>query len=100
MGFRCLEAKTGEEAVAVCRSDQDIALVLMDIKMPVMDGLEATRLIKSIRPGLPVIAQTAFALETEKAKYSTAFDDYLTKPIKTDDLRRIISLHLTDRANS
>jgi hypothetical protein len=100
MGFRAIEAKTGEEAVELCRDNQDISLVLMDIKMPVMDGLKATKLIKALRPGLPVVAQTAFALENEKVKYSLIFDDYLTKPIRSAELMRVINLYLKDEASS
>ncbi len=79
-------AKTGEEAVEICRNNPDINLVFMDIKMPVMDGHVAAKIIKEFRPNLTIIAQTAFALEIEKEKYKETFDDYITKPIKGDEL--------------
>jgi two-component system, cell cycle response regulator DivK len=59
----------------------------MDIKMPVMGGIEATQLIKKISPDIPVIAQTAYALDHEVREYKKkGFDDYLTKPIEKDEL--------------
>jgi CheY-like chemotaxis protein len=60
----------------------------MDLKMRDMDGLEATRIIKSRHPGLPVIAQTAHALAGDKKKAMDAgCDDYLTKPIHKAELK-------------
>ena len=56
-----------------------------------MDGHTAAKIIKGFRPELPIIAQTAFALETEKEKYSQTFDDYITKPIKASILKEKMS---------
>jgi len=61
-------AKNGIEAVEICKKNASIDLVLMDIKMPLMNGYEATQAIKKIRPNLPIIAQTAFALLGDKKK--------------------------------
>ncbi len=83
-----LVAKSGGEAVEMCRKFQQIALVLMDINMPVFDGQIAAQIIKGFRPELPIIAQTAFALDEDKEKYSDTFDDYITKPIKADELKQ------------
>jgi CheY-like chemotaxis protein len=58
----------------------------MDIKMPVMDGLEATELIKKLRPNLPIIALSAYALEEEVEKFRKIFDDYVTKPLNVNSL--------------
>jgi response regulator RpfG family c-di-GMP phosphodiesterase len=72
-------------------------LILMDIQMPVMDGYEATRLIKSDKrvSHIPIIALTAHAMKGEKEKILTAgFDGYLTKPVKKEDLIREINAHL------
>jgi CheY-like chemotaxis protein len=66
----------------------------MDINMPGMDGHTASKLIKEFRPDLPIIAQTGFALDEEKEKYSDSFDDYITKPIKTDELKKKIRNYL------
>lgn len=77
-----LWAKDGKEAVEMCLQDQQIDLVLMDIRMPYLDGYEATKLIKSSRPDLPIIAQTAYALNSDSQKiYGAGCDDYVTKPI-------------------
>ncbi|MCG8699090.1 MAG: ATP-binding protein [Bacteroidales bacterium] len=75
-------AKDGVQAVKLAKEKQDIQLVLMDIKMPNMNGLEATKAIKAFRPDLPVIAQTAFAMESDKQKaFASGCDDYIAKPI-------------------
>ncbi len=85
-----LIANNGKEAVDICRKYENIQLIIMDLRMPVMDGHTATQYIKSFRPNLPVVALTAFALKQEKDKYGKAFDDYLTKPINADNLRKIV----------
>ncbi len=78
-------AKNGQEAVDLCKNHPGIALVLMDIKMPVMGGLEATKLIKAMRPELPVVALTAYALPGDREKIlSAGCDDYIAKPISLD----------------
>ena len=92
--LRLLVAKTGIEAIEFCRKHQDIELVLMDINMPDMDGHTASKMIKEFRPLLPIIAQTGFALDEEKEKYSDTFDDYITKPIKIDELRQKMKKYL------
>lgn len=85
--YKILRAKNGAEAVDICTNDPSVRLVFMDIKMPVMDGFEATKKIKAIKPQLPIIAQTAFAMADDK---STALekgcDDYLSKPIDPEIL--------------
>ena len=69
----------------------------MDIDLPVMNGYEATKAIKQIRPELPVLAQTAFAMSGEKERCLEAgCDDYLAKPIRKDDLIRVISKLIQD----
>jgi CheY-like chemotaxis protein len=76
-------AQSGEESVEICKSNTNIDLVLMDIRLPGIDGLEAARQIKSIRPELKIVAQTAFALATDRNKIlNSACDDYISKPIK------------------
>ena len=77
-----LHAANGAEAVEACRKNPGIDLVLMDIKMPVMDGLEATREIKLFRKDLPIIACTAFALSGDtKMARDAGCDDYVAKPV-------------------
>jgi len=76
-----LSANNGKEAVSRCREHPEISLVLMDIKMPVLDGLDATREIKSFRKDLPIIALTAFAMSgDEKRVREAGCDDYIAKP--------------------
>jgi PAS domain S-box-containing protein len=75
----------GVETIEKCKSNKEIGLILMDIKLPVMDGYRAAQVIKEFRPDLPIIAQSAYALEHEIQKYKgTCFDDYITKPIKKE----------------
>ena len=63
--------------------------------MPVMDGIEATKLIKKFRPDIPIIAQTAYAFSTEKNKIlDIGCDDYLSKPIEEHKLNIIIDKYL------
>ncbi len=77
------EASTGIEAIESVKNNPEIELVLTDMKMPEMDGYEATRQIKLLRPSLPVIAQTAYAFveDLEKAMQAGC-DDYISKPIR------------------
>ena len=85
--IRLLRARNGKEAVEICRREPSLTLVLMDIKMPQMNGFDATRQIKAIRPGLPVIAITALAKEEDqKAAMDAGCDGYLSKPVKNKDL--------------
>ncbi len=77
------EANTGQMAVDQVKKHPEINLVLMDLKMPQMDGFEATRLVKLLRPELPVIAQTAYSFAEEREKAELAgCNDYISKPIK------------------
>ena len=80
--FKIIEANNGKKALELALNHPEIQLVLMDIKMPVMDGNEAMKEIKKIRPSLPIIALSAFAMESDKSKaMSLGFDAYLTKPL-------------------
>jgi PAS domain S-box-containing protein len=80
---KVFRATNGEQAVELVRTNKDLNLVLMDIKMPLMDGYEATRLIKSLRPQLPVIAITAYSLSGDELKANEAgCDDYIAKPVQ------------------
>jgi len=89
-----IHACDGLEAVELFKANPAIALVLMDIKMPVMDGIQATQLIKTERSTVPIIATTAYALGGDKEKFLQAgCDDYLSKPIRKDDLLAMIKKH-------
>jgi PAS domain S-box-containing protein len=86
----------GNHAVEECANNPDIDIVLMDIKIPGIDGLEATRMIKKHRPDLPIIAVTAQALAGDREKALQAgCDEYITKPLKKDALLKIIGKFLS-----
>ncbi|MDF1550620.1 MAG: response regulator, partial [Bacteroidales bacterium] len=86
LDYLLIHAKNGQEAIDICEANPSVELVLMDIKMPVLSGDIAAKKIKEIRPGLPIIAQSAYGLEHEIKKYSGIFDDYVTKPFDEDQL--------------
>ena len=87
-----LHAKNGEEAVEISKNNADIDLILMDLKMPIMDGFEATKRIKEFRPNVPIVAQTAFSSAEDKKKvFSLGFDDFLSKPISKEALSAVIN---------
>ncbi|MFW5944255.1 MAG: ATP-binding protein [Bacteroidota bacterium] len=97
-GITLLRAKNGKEAVEKLNDLSKDDLILMDIKMPVMDGYEATRAIKQARPELPVIAQTAYYSEEDRKKALNAgCDAYVTKPINVEELmgwiQRLLSVN-------
>ncbi len=94
-GARVIIAKDGKPAIEECRTNSKIDLVLMDIQMPEMDGYEATRTIKDIRPEIPIIAQTAYAMAEEREKIiSAGCNDYLPKPIRQRDLYQMLGKYL------
>lgn len=89
-------AENGLKAVELASKNR-YDLVLMDLKMPVMDGIEATIKLKQQFPDMPIIAQTAYATPEEKKQALKAgFDDYICKPIKKADLLEIIGKVLAE----
>jgi CheY-like chemotaxis protein len=91
--------KNGKETVEkIVKEGITVNLVLMDIKMPEMNGYEATKLIKNHNPKIPVVFQTAFAMPEERAKgYAAGGDDYIEKPIRQNKLMQIASKHITKK---
>ncbi len=84
---KLLWAKDGKEAIKMCKENQDINLVLMDIKMPILNGLEAITEIKKFRKDLPIIVQTAYAMPEDREKsLAVGGNEHLTKPINADEL--------------
>ncbi len=87
-----IHAKDGKETVEICKSNPNIDLVLMDVKMPLMDGNNAAKEIKEFRPDLIIIAQSAYTLEQYKDKYrQNIFDDYIEKPINIAELKQKVT---------
>jgi CheY-like chemotaxis protein len=86
-GKEIINVQNGKDAVEACHNNQDIDLVLMDIRMPEMDGYEATRQIRKFNKDVIIIAQTAYALSGDKEKAIEAgCNDYITKPVKKEEL--------------
>jgi CheY-like chemotaxis protein len=86
-GYITLLARNGHEAIEYVRSKPDIKLVLMDLCMPEMDGIYATKLIKTIRPELPVVAQTAYLQNNIQDNYAEqGFSALLAKPFSQERL--------------
>jgi PAS domain S-box-containing protein len=86
-----LQAKNGLEAIELCRNNPDLDLILMDIKMPVMDGYEATRQIRQFNKDVIIIAQTAYGLTGDRENAIVAgCNAYISKPIIKDELMSLI----------
>jgi PAS domain S-box-containing protein len=95
VGKELLKAKTGVEAIAYCQNNPDIDMVLMDIKMPEMDGYEATRQIRQFNKDVIIIAQTAFALTGDREKAIEAgCNDYISKPYSRALLTEVMLKHI------
>jgi len=90
-----IHAKTGTETVRICNEEPDIDLVMMDIRMPEMDGYEATRKIREFNSDIIIIAQTAYAISGEAEKAVNAgCNDYISKPINKAVLISIIKKYM------
>jgi len=90
-----LHAWDGKQALELLGKHPEVDLVLMDIKMPVMGGYEATQRIKEERPELPVVALTAYALPGDREKaLSAGCDDYMAKPVSLKEFLSIVKKHL------
>ncbi|MEA1876920.1 MAG: response regulator [Bacteroidota bacterium] len=94
-GITILWARDGMEAIEKVQEDKSINVVLMDLRMPNLDGFRATEVIKSIRKDLPVIAQTTFTDEMDKERvFDAGCDAYLAKPIRLEILLETIDRFL------
>jgi len=92
------KAGTGTEAVESCRNNPDINLVLMDIRMPIMNGYEATRRIREFNKDVIIIAQTAYGLAGDREKAIEAgCNDHISKPIRMDDLKKAIQKYFNNK---
>ncbi len=96
-GAKVDRAKNGQEAVDMALN-MNYDLILMDMKMPVMDGYDATRNIKKIKPNMRIIAQTAYALPEEQKKgYEAGCDFYLSKPIDPIVLIKAVKKYILEK---
>jgi len=97
LGIEYHHVTNGIDALAYVKKSRNVSLILMDIKLPLMDGYETTREIKKINPGIVIIAQTAFAMLGDKEKALEAgCDDYLPKPLDLNKLQELIKRYFPD----
>ena len=92
--YQYLRAKNGQEAVDLVEKG-GIDLVLMDIKMPVKDGLEATKEIKDAHPEIPIIALTANAFDSDRQlAFEAGCNDFLSKPVSSEKCLNTIAKYI------
>jgi signal transduction histidine kinase len=90
-----LHVVTGIEAIEACKNNPDLDLILMDIRMPKMNGLEATSQIRRFNKEIKIIAQTAYGFESDcKKAMEAGCNDYITKPINSTLLFELIKKHV------
>ncbi len=93
-GVKTIHVSDGLQAVEQCKANPDINLILMDIQMPVMDGCEATKQIRTFNKAIPIIAQTAYSLNFDRELVmECGCNNYLVKPIAAKELLDIISIY-------
>ena len=91
-----IRTTNGKDTIEKVRNDNDISIVLMDIKMPGMSGLDATRKIREFNLTIPIIAQTAYSLSGDREQAIEAgCNDYLSKPISRKELQKLVSKYLS-----
>lgn len=96
-----LWAMDGETAIELCKEHERIDIILMDIRLPGIDGYETTREIRKFRPDVPIVAQTAYVYHNNKHLVLDAgCDDLITKPIKKDVLLRKVNKYIYKRSKS
>ncbi|MGM0648260.1 MAG: response regulator [Bacteroidota bacterium] len=92
-----LWAMDGQKAVEMAKENDDIDMILMDIRLPVKNGYDATKEIRSFRKDIPIIAQTAYVMEDEKYKVlEVGCNDLITKPLRKDLLLEKIAIYLNN----
>lgn len=94
-GATLLNAGDGKEAVDFALADPGIKVILMDIQLPVLDGHSAAKIIRDSRPGVKIIAQTAYGMTGDMENIiESGFDDYIIKPIFAAQLIELIRKHI------
>jgi PAS domain S-box-containing protein len=92
---KVMQAKSGEQAIKMCNKNSEIQLVLMDIQMSGLNGVDAMQQIKRISPQIPIVAQTAFAQKGDRERFmEQGFDDYITKPLDERELQGVFKRFL------
>lgn len=95
LNIELLNAVSGQAAVETFEQNQDIELILMDIRLPGMDGYEATSMIRKMNKDVVIIAQTAYAFSSDKDKaIESGCNDYVSKPIRREELLKKINHYL------
>lgn len=89
-----IRAKNGEEAYEIYKNNPDIHLILMDLRMPQVDGYTAAQLIKNEAPQMPIIAQSAYAFKDNKENYGKAFNGYLSKPVNKEEFESVVNQYI------
>lgn len=95
---KILSASSGSEAIEICKNNPDIDVIMMDLKMPGIDGLEATKQIREFNKNVIIIAQTAYAFLDDREKALEAgCSEYISKPYKEEELFRVINKALNNK---
>ena len=97
--FKLIRAVNGEDVISKLNENPDISIVLMDLQMPVIDGIEATKRIRETNKDIPILAQTAYAFSSErKACIEAGCNDYISKPIVQEELLEKINKLLSTKS--
>jgi signal transduction histidine kinase/CheY-like chemotaxis protein len=96
-GIKILSAYNGQEAIDLFREHPETDLILMDIKMPVMDGYQAAEQIRKIRKDIYIVAQTAYVFNEKEKTMDAGFDDYISKPFTSFQLIESVNRFLERR---
>jgi len=95
-----VSAKNGKEAIDILANNHSINLIIMDIKMPIMDGYQALSIIRTTMKYIPVIAVTAYGYKEDREKIlNHGFDEYLSKPIRPNQLIDLMNKYLSNHTN-
>lgn len=94
-GVNVIFAVNGAEGVKIASETDAIDCILMDLRLPVMDGYEATRNIKAMYPNIPLIVQTAYVLSNERLKaFQSGCDEFISKPVSLNTLFNVLHKYL------
>ncbi|MFO8235002.1 MAG: response regulator [Bacteroidales bacterium] len=96
-GVNILHARNGKEAIEITKERSDLELILMDIKMPEMDGLEATKAIRTFNSDIIIVALTAYAMENDRdMSIEAGCNDYIAKPVHQNRLFSVLAKFLDE----